>query len=496
MVQVKENFYSRASLWLVFIFLIAGVIFVNSLSNVLYDFDDYYHLATSTSIKQHGPYYHFPWAQFTTFRDFFSDKDFLFHLFIVPFLFLFENPLLAAKAALIFYETCFLFAYVWVLKKYLPDFLAALFLILPFMSFNFDMYFIFLRPSTLVNILTILGIYFMINKSWVRLFILSALYTLGHVSFPILIVFVLIVEFVRYFISREVFLKNIYAVAAGILFGCISHPNYPNNLISIHLNAILVPLYSFINSGVDFGGELFSTSGKYILLHNFAVFMSLAAIVWIAILSRMRASLSTLAWWACASVYILLSFFGNRYWYTANILFFIFFASFLKDWLGERHAIKILPKINLFILFYMCAFLVSSLLNMNDMKGDLEKRIALNTHYENAGRWMSANIPEGENIYHAYWRDSAVFMCFNPKDRYLVVLDPIYMLYRYPDEYRIYTHMARHPILNPHEVIKVIFKAKYGYAFSSSAVFSEVKNDPSHFKILYDDGMGLVFEVK
>ncbi|MBP7088781.1 MAG: hypothetical protein KBB01_05745, partial [Candidatus Omnitrophica bacterium] len=53
-------------------------------SPTFFGIDDYYHIAVANFIKNYGPKYEFRWAQLSTFKDLFSDKDFLFHILIIP----------------------------------------------------------------------------------------------------------------------------------------------------------------------------------------------------------------------------------------------------------------------------------------------------------------------------------------------------------------------------------------------------------------------------
>jgi hypothetical protein len=464
-------------------------------SPVLYGEDGYYHIAVSNFIKEYGVHYKFHWAQFSTFKDFFSDKEFLFHVLSIPSLALTRDLVLAGKYAVIFYTILFVVSYVYILRKYLPDFLAAYFLLLPFFSLAFTIYFTYLRSVTLMNIITILGIYFLINKKWGKVFVLSLLYTLVHVSFLMLIVFAVMGEIIRLAFNKEFFLRNIWAAALGTLAGCVIHPNFPDNLLSLHLNFFLVPLYAARGMGIDFGDELSTASANSVFIDNFAVFLSFIFIVWVSFWSRTKVSVATLIWWACTLVYLALSFSGNRYWYTANVLFFIFFASYVKDWIQAREWRLVAVRIRAAIItcsFFVVIFLPTTLKNLNN---EIMHNVTINTGYQDAAYWMNKNIPPGETVYHAYWFDSPYFICLNPKNDYINVLDPIYMWYRYPKKYRLYVDLANGKIEKPYEVLRQIFKVRFGYCRKDTALSLQVRQDTAHFKILYANKWGIVFEI-
>lgn len=495
MINTKEKKLSDFILFFAVSCVLLYFIWLQFISPTFYDPDSYYHAAVSNFIKNSGFHYQFRWTQFSTFKDFFSDKDFLFHLICVPFFYLSNNLVLAGKYAAIFYNILFIITFVFILKKYLPNFLVACFLLFPLLSSSFCAYFLQFRSITLANIFTILAIYFLINKKILGLFIISLLYPLAHVSFFTITVFAFICEAIRYILNKEFFIKNIYIVIIATLLGCFIHPNFPNNLLSFHLNAVLVPLYTTMGIQLDFGAEFNSPPTKFVFTNNFALFFSLNLILWMTFFTKRRISLSTYVWFACFNIYFILLFFSYRYCYPATVLFFIFFASYLKDWAQDKDWNKLLAKINIFIALYLAMIVVFFPISSQRLKEFIEYYTINNIHYENVALWMRKHIPAGQTIYHAQWSDSTAFICLNPKNNYIVVLDPIYMFYRYPRIYVIYQKLLRGQVAKPGEVLKKVFKVNYGYTKKETALYSQIMREPKHFKILYEDNLGIVFEL-
>src|SRR5207248_900183 len=67
--------------------LVAAAFFVQVQSAIptIFDDDGYYHIKVAELTARNGILRSFPWAAFTPFRDHFGDKEFLFHVFLVPF---------------------------------------------------------------------------------------------------------------------------------------------------------------------------------------------------------------------------------------------------------------------------------------------------------------------------------------------------------------------------------------------------------------------------
>jgi hypothetical protein len=496
MIKDKEKILSLSFLLLVFVAIIWFFIFLQFISPVLYEIDGYYHTAVSSFIKTLGPHFKFHWAQFSTFKDSYSDKDFLFHVSIIPFLYISDNLILGGKFTVIFYNILFFLAYIFILRKYLPDFLVACFLLLPILSSQFCAYSLWLRPAVLANIFTLLSIYFLINKNFFGIFIVSVLFPLSHISFYTVIIFAFACESIRYALNKDFCLRNIYFVALGNIIGCLIHPNFPHNLISFYLNGILVPFYSITQKGIIFGTEMLSSTAKFLFVNNFNIFITLNIVLLLLLLKRIKISFPTFAWWICTNFCLALSFFSDRYLYITNVLVFVFFASFLKDWKGQRDWNKVSVQFYSLVAIYAVAIILFFPSNINVLRKTIVRDSMLNAHYENVGRWMASNIAAGETIYHAYGSDSAYFICLNPKNNYINFQDPIYMFWRDPKIYAISLRLKNGEIKNPSEVLVKVFKSRYGYTRKILPLFEQIKKGTKNFKILYEDNFGAVFNVK
>ncbi len=474
--------------------IISYCIFLQLASPTFYESDSYYHIAVSRFIKDLGFHYKFHWAQLSVYKDYFSDSGFLFHLFNVPFLSLSNDIVMAGKYAIIFYNILFILVLVFILRKYLPDHLVSCFLLLPFLSATFTTYFLYLRSVSLANIFTILGIYFLINKKLAGLLIISLLYPLTHISFPTILIFALVCEIIRYVFHKEFYFRNVYVAAIGIMVGCFIHPNFPNNFIYLHF---LYSTADYLKKGIDLGlgSELFSYPTARVFLENFALFFTINIILWMAFLSRVKISFTTAVWAACANFYLALAINADRYWYPANALFFIFFAAYTKDWIESKKPAKTAGKINAFIVAYAVIAVIFLPASLNSLRANMELNTKMGVHYKKAGLWMKDNIPAGETIYHNYWSDPDYFICFNPKNDYLVVLDPVNMYYRYPRIFLLYRDLSRGMINKPYEALKEVFKVKYGYTRNDNFFYVRIKKSRNQFKILYEDDLGIIFKL-
>lgn len=496
MVKNPVNKWPSIALIVVFCSAVLYFSFLQFNSRVFYDPDSYYNMAVTSSIKDNGLHHRFDWAQFSVFKTNFADKDLVLHLITLPFAYITANPVYAGKYALVLCAFLFLFVYTLILRKYASPGLTAIFLLFPLSSSVFSIYLLELRSVTLANILIILGVYSLIKKRTLWILIISAILPLTHVSFFLFAVFALICECLRRAIDKEFCLKNIYAAAGGILLGIFIHPNFPNNVLMAYLNSIVVGLYIIKGVDLGFSGELMPFNTKFALTDNFSLFFCLGIVLWTALLARKKAGFSSCAWLAVCGVYLAFAFFSSRYWYQANIFFFIFCASYAKDLREEGDPAVIRRKTRGFIALGLACLLVFIPLNTGHLF-QLRKYLSQNSAYrENTGRWMSEHMPGKQTVYHSYWDDSAYFMCLNPKDNYINTLDPIYMFYGFPKEFDILNNLSLGRVNNPREVLEKVFKVKYGYLRKSEPLYRQVLQDRINFSIIYADAAGAVFEIR
>ena len=479
-----------------FLFLLFFSYFFQFLSPTLYGIDGYYHIKIAQLYKSKGLFKEFPWTQFSIFKHVFADKSLLFHLLLIPFTYL---PLISGgKYGAIFFNFLYLIIFILIFKKKLSPSLLILSLLLPFFSLSFLNYWLYLRPQVLANILMLLVFYFLLEKKWIKVAVVSSIFVLSHLSFPLALIFAILIESLRYLKNKEFFFKNILGVILGISIAILVHPQGIGNFLLIfYLNGIVVPLFSFLKLGgvLKLGVELFPVLTNNLFVENLLVFLSLTAVIFHYLLFPKKLSLDTLCFFAGASFFSFLGMFFYRFWYPAVIFITLFITFYLKD---NYRKIKLKKILLCFLVFVIGLSFFESITHYyyNFLKSFIKSTIERNLHYQRVAYWMRRNIPKGELIYHAYWSDSPFFICMNPKNKYFVVLDPIFMWAEDPKKYYIYLDLGYGKIINSEEVLKKVFKVKYGYTRKSAGIYKKVKEDKKHFEILYEDKEGIVFRLK
>jgi hypothetical protein len=480
------------NLLIVFI-LIAGMailFFAQFSTPTLYDADGYLHIRMAEFLKELGPRYNFHWARFSTFNGNFSDKDFLYHVFLIPFTF-FKDIFFGVKIAAFIFSCSLFLAFYLILKRYSDKPVLPFFLLSFFFSSLFLQTISSPRPLTIVILLTLLALHLLMQKRHKWVFLIAIFYALIHVTSPLIICYAVIIELVRYFDRKEIYPKNILYAFLGVLAGFLVHPNFPNNFIVFYLNSILVPIYTIKTGVLELGAEFFPLNTREYLLEYPMVIIGIISIIYIAVCRMLKPRFETKVFLSLSAIFFVLSFTCKRYLGHGYLIMLTAFSCYVSDYLAAKN--KPAKSIMALIFLLLAAMSINS---FNGIRYNALVARVINGHYEAVGKWMEKNIPEGELIFHANWSDSQYLIGLNPKDDYFVTLDPVYMYNKTPELYKLYRDVAFGRLKDPYPALKDTFKARYGYAGKNffNGLIEQIRKD-SRFTILAEDNFGVIFKL-
>jgi len=479
------------------ILIIIGMIMILSLiqfvTKYLYGVDGYYHIRMSKFILGKGISNRLSWAIFTTFQNAFSDKDFLFHIYLIPFVLLIKDLMVAGKVAVIVLNILFLLTLYFVLKNYLKGSLLLLSLILPYIS-TFIIYGQYLRSQNLAYIFLIILVHLVIKKSWKWLILVSALYTLTHVSFPLLIVMVIIQEILRYIHSGEFCTRTILAVIGGILIALLLHPySIGCALLVTYLNFLLVPLLSFTRSDISFGLELTHINTGDFFLQNILTLLLIFLAIFVFMLKskeKNEVTFASFAYFVPFTIYFILSLLMTKFSPLSGIMGSIFFLVLFND-------MKLMRFSFFKYTFLMFCLIIAVIFSITSLKNSIiftKKSTVEDEHFLKVSQVINKYVKKGTFIFHDSYFDSQYLLFYCPNYKYIGILDPIFMYYRTPRFYKYYQKTRHGQIKNPYIVLKEIFNTRYAHLRMALPLFNMIKED-KRFKILYKDKIGAFVEI-
>jgi hypothetical protein len=445
-------------------------------------------------ISTFGPKYDFHWARYSTFACNFADKDFLYHLTLVPLTY-FGDMFTGMKLATCVYAIFLLLVFYFCLRRYSSPIFIPYLLVAFIISSAFLHALCRARPMVPVMALTLLFIHHQIKKNFSVLFILALIYALTHVSSPYLLLFSVIAESVRLLSDREFYWKNVCATGLGVIVGFLVHPNFPNNLMVFYINGIKVPVFA-LKWGIELGAEFFPISTRDLAFQYPFIIIGLIVLIVCASARTAGAKTSTRIWMAVACFFFIFSFFSQRYLIHLYPLFLVSVGAYMADTVRPE---IFLNKLKSAILILVAA-LIAGFFSVSTFKDFRKLSISENIiarHYIAAANWMSKNLPKTELVFHANWSDSQYFIGLNPQNDYYVTLDPTYMFFWNKAKYSLYRDLAFAGTSDPYRVLSDDFKTRFGYA--SKVYFGnfirQIRND-SRFSVLAEDDLGLIFMLK
>lgn len=250
--------------------------------------DGYFHARFSHDLPELGLTRAFPWTQFSTWKDRFCDKEFLFHVWLVPFAQAGAEPLAGVRAGIWLLSLAVPALLFWVLKKQgVP--LPWLFALLLFCAGGpFLIRLTMIRSHVLSISLLLLGAHFLLRKNWKALFALGFVYAWSYTVPFVLVMTAAPFAAGRWFSGGGLDWKSVLAAGAGAVAGLILHPYSPHTLESFFTYVdVITSGARGVGEAVELGMEIYPYRGQDFF---FALPLLAAAFVLLPVLGWRRNS--------------------------------------------------------------------------------------------------------------------------------------------------------------------------------------------------------------
>jgi hypothetical protein len=457
--------------------------------------DGYLHGRMAEFILDKGFIRSLPQAHFSWFVSQFSDKDFLYHLYLAPFVKLF-GYISGTKTGAFIATSVLLCATSLLIHMYGGRRSSLLITLFIFLSPQFMRDTAEARPLAFAYLLLILGIHWAIQKKPAFVFFCSVLYGMMHLSAWTLPVVIAIITVFDWLATGEIDFRLALTSTGGYLLSFIIHPNFPNNIFFTYLNGILVPLYAAKTGVLELGAEFFPLN-TLDLLHVFPIVIG--GLVWTAcmgLLVGMKSRKETLKWGIAWIFFALLGLISKRNLTQGYPLFLLFLASVSVDFQRVLKTIQSKRHEHIMLMTYFATIIVLSYSLYQTLLG-LQKTFYAETvygqHFESVSAYLNSHAKPGSRVFHANWSDSQYLIGLSPQLEYIVTLDPIYMYNYNPQLYDLYRAVSFGKYSDPYQVLRDVFDVQYVYAGKNyfSDFIQQMKND-TRFRIEKEDDLGVV----
>jgi len=422
----------RSLTWLAVLLVTAWLGWVQLSFGGLYDLDSYFHVRAAERLAHEGVVRRFPQATQSTWVDAYSDKDFLFHALLIPFVA--GGQLVAGgKWAVILLELLVFAAFAFALRSFALRFGALWVLLLAATSPYYVTRLASVRPHILGLAFVTLEIVLLFRGSWKTLLLVAALHAWAHSSF-LLLPALLVARVATSVLRREPFPRAVtLAVLGGLAFGLVVHPYFPNNLTLVDQILDIVRSVAANRSEIPreaFGSELGPLTWPAFLAQFPSWTPAVAGLVLVLLTFGLRG-------WSAAETYLGLVSAGTLFVASRSRRFidvFVVAALLLAAALWTRLArgrplgalLRARPLIaapcigGLLLLAGYAAVRTSAV-------RDGFRRQTMGDVFAPAVAALDHVAARDDVVYHNSWMDFAVLYGFRPDGRYISGLDPIFL---------------------------------------------------------------------
>lgn len=464
-IKKSSNFYCGLTLFISAIIWTTVIWFILSESIAMFEVDSYYHIRLADMMAKYGLILpsEFPWTACSIWNNAFFDKEWLFHVILIPFIRWF-GELVGCRAFIL--AAAFLCAIAWgsLLRTLKIRYLFFALLLIIFVSGPaFEGRLLMCRPHLLSIILLATFLNCLVKNKRVLMFALSYVYAISYTGCWQIIPIALLYDLITHWKSEESkgwkHWSSIYAFA-GIMAGMIINPYFPSNISGLYIQNIMILKAAILGGTIyrlNLGMELYPPA----LIKIFTVYLPLFilnAVAFVSLLEKRKTveNFRLKLFFGCLSVtYMILTMcvvkFTDYFIPLAALFLILYFQDMISAW--NRGKFFLVTFSILLILFGAYSTLV--------LKKEIYKT---NITYSDSAEWINKNsepsidsLHPQKLIFTSSWDDTPYLFYSLPTFKYLVFLDPYFMYSFSPDKYRMWQKISEGKTSNPARLIQQEF---------------------------------------
>lgn len=512
----SESLARKSLRHLPFLVLLAylGVVFDGLLfyTQGVYENDAFYHARYSQMLPQQGLSRSFPWMQFSLWRDQFCDKDFLYHVAMMPFVRAGEALVGAKVFTLLLALGVMVAAYVALVRWRVPWAVVWVGL-LALGSGIFLSRMLMIRSHGLSILLMVLSLYVIARGRFWPCFVVGFVYSWSY-SFPL----AMGITAIGMECSRRVLLGNqngawkaVAGSFAGVIAGLLIHPYSPNTVSTLWL-LLNISAAGATGGTIELGSEFrpLEASAIPMVMPGLlaALLLSIVGALWLRF--RKTPEKNPLSFESAAVLGAAVGWFAGLFVFMRMAEYFapaVVFAAALvtRDILRETQLNTKMPRNG-----QLAALLASVLLlagchqiALQGVRGlyllrrpfyPSDEAWYRGQYFGGAAAWLKSHAPAGATVINFHWDDFPELYYQSPEHHYLVGMDPTLMSLKHPEDARVLEDMRT--IKRPLDLVELgqRFKSRFVVMRKYRAqAFSEVKSGT--LKPAYADDLSVVFEI-
>jgi len=463
--EFHSNSHYNLSVFISAIIWTVVIYFILSGSATIFEVDSYYHIRLADIMAKYGLILpsEFPWTACAIWNNAFFDKEWLFHVILIPLIKL-GGELVGCKIFIL--TSVFLCAIAWgsllkVLRIKYPFFVLLLIIFASGPAFASRL--LMCRPHLLSIMLFAIFLICLVKNKRVLIFCVSYIYALSYTGCWQIVPIAILYDLITLWHSKErKGWKNWLSIYtfSGITAGMIINPYFPFNISGLYIQNIMI-LKAAILGGtlyrLDLGMELYPPALIKIFT-NYLLLFILNATAFISLLENRKTvrDFQLKLFFGCLSLtYMILTIlvvkFTDYFVPLAVVFLILYFQDKITAW-NKRF----------FLLIVIAILLISfGIFSALALKKEIYQK---NIRYYDSANWINQTVELQRDIMHpqkliftSSWDDPPYLFYSLPNFKYLVFLDPYFMYSHSPDKYRMWQKIAEGKTNNPALLIQQEF---------------------------------------
>ena len=507
------------------VFLIAFAVFSYlQYSDIFRDNDAFYHLKMSLLVKQQLLVRDFPWLQMTGLQSYFTDQHYLYHLLVVPFLFLGLAPIVAFKLSTVFFAAMLVVSLFLLLKS--QSIKGSLFWALYILVSGPLIFRLSLGKANSLSMIFMLGVvYALFSNKRLFLYILSFFYVWLHGSWPVLLIlsglFVFSEALSQLDFKKKIFLKlktlqPLFIVIAGIISGIIINPYFPKNIEFFRSQIFEVAVKGYY-SLISIGNEWRPMDLWTFIFGNYTLSL-LTIVATIVVIKNWRKVTTHLRFLFFVTIFF--SFYAlhqirmNEYFVIFAVLFCAFtgefirttsFSDIVREYVRNFYKYEGVKAV-CFSIFSALVLFIALGSDIVETRGKLLNGVPVH-RFTDVGIWLSSNTEKGSTIFHTQWDSFPSLFLSDDHNTFLIGLDPVFAYLENKDKYNSWLALSEARVSKTHFVAKFtqtfpeISYILLEKSYNDRTVFrnfdgrlNEFLKTSTVFEKVYEDNESLVYE--
>lgn len=460
-------------------------------------YDGYYHIKYAQLLRERGIFQEFPWAQFSLWREHFADKEFLFHVLLIPFTFGADLATGAKHAAVVF-AAFFMANFNLVLRLHRVP-LRYLWLALLLVAGDVLLYRLCLpRPHLLSMSFMLWLVHATVRQRYVLLAGLSFFYVHSYTAIHMPLVLGIIFCAGQLLMREKLSWRSLVVPAVAVLISSLASPFFPHNLVVFYVqNLELAQQQLFWNINLYQGTELKPMSTRYFFTYNLPLLIPLGGALYLSVLHPSKVSRETKQLLAMAAAFIVMTMVSKRFVEYSYPIGLLFCACYCRDRWGKidwRMLSQAKLKTVVSALLIVAIAGASAAASYRNLHRDLSR--AKPSRYAQAAEFLQQHTPAATTVFTCDWDDAPELFYFNHHNRYMIFMDPLFMYSWSPQAWHVWIRIANgHTAERTAKILFDDLKIQYGLCTSNFHKLRQVIAGDPHLHIIYEDDGVYVFRV-